>query len=410
MLGLGRKLETVFNMGTAPGGHTTYVDRGELDRRVRSALDSGIHVAIHGESKHGKSWLRAHTLPEKTIARVQCLPGMSTAEVLEQALGRLGIFEQLTISVEASSTSRASAGAKVTVKAAEVGAHAEEETGQRTTVHQRPVGQNRRDIGWVAEQFRANSRTPVFEDFHHLDTDTQFAMSYIIKALGEWDVSCVIVGIWTDTHRLKLYNAELDGRIEDLKLAWTVDELQLVVQRGCSALNVEISEQLRRQLVRDAYTSVGLLQELTKATLEAAGIRRRALRRKTVDDPAALASGRARVVQGIGARFDPFIQQFPTATVQDIRPGLYRLITQTVTRVSEQKLLDGLTAEDLHREITIDDAGADLEHVSRALESIEDAQRAVGIKHPVLAWDPARSRVILADRRLLLYLRERASQ
>jgi hypothetical protein len=90
------RLEQVFGMSPTP--HlATYVDRGGLDERLAAALDAGVHVAIHGESKHGKSWLRAHGLREENIARVQCIPGMSATDAIEAALGRLGVSEPVKV-------------------------------------------------------------------------------------------------------------------------------------------------------------------------------------------------------------------------------------------------------------------------------------------------------------------------
>jgi hypothetical protein len=394
-------------MGPTPSRHT-YVDRGDLDRRVRAALADGTHVVMHGESKHGKSWLRAKTLPASEIARVQCVPGMTAGEILEQALSELDVNEPIRVTVESSTEAKLRSGGKLSVRVAEIGGEDEFTSGLRHTVEEQPVGHNRRDLGWVARHFRAKDRTPVFEDFHNLDPEVQYAMAYVIKALGEWNVPCVISGIWTDTHLLKLYNGELDGRIVDLKLRWQFEELEMVVQRGCRALNVETSDRLARTLVKDAYTSVGLLQELMKATLAAAGVRRRNWRRRQLDDTAALAAGREQVVDGIASRFDPFIQRLPSAVIDGVRPTVYPALTAIVThQLSESVLLEGVPLADLHRRILVDDAGVQIEDVRRALESIESAQRSVSIKPSVLAFDAARERLILADRRLLLYLRER---
>jgi hypothetical protein len=403
-----RTVEKVFNMGPNPSRHS-YVDRADLDRRVRTVLLSGSHVAMHGESKHGKSWLRARTLPESETARVQCLPGMDASTILVHALGRLGASESLKVTVERTSESESRGGAKFHVKAIEGGAHAARRTKRRRVLEQQPVGADRDDLGWVADQFRERGRTPVFEDFHNLDADDQFAMAYVIKALGDWGVPCVVSGIWTDTHLLKLYNGELDGRIEDLKLQWRFEELKEVVRRGCRALRVEITDPLVSQLARDAYTSVGLLQELTKATLEEAGVRHRGMRTRHISDPAVLETARERVVAGMASRFDPFVRLLPSAELEGVRPGLYGLVTRVVVTggLSESELLAGVTVDELHGRLLIDDPDVQAAHVTVALESIEAAQRSVSIQPSVLAWDAARQRLLLADRRLLLYLRER---
>ena len=401
-----RELDDVFNMGREPSKHT-YYDRGGLDRRVRSSLSSGIHVAIHGESKHGKSWLRARTLPEKKIARAQILPGMSAGAVLEDALFKTGAAQRMSITVEVSRESETTTTSGVNVKAVKLGTSDQVKQGRRQTVQSQPVGEGPAHLNWIAEQFQG--KVPVFEDFHNLDSDQQFAMAYIIKALGELGVPCVVVGIWTDTHLLKLYNGELDGRIEDIKLEWTFQELEAVARRGSRALNVELSDEICSELARDAYTSVGLLQELTRATLQAAGITHRTMRRKGIDDLGLLVNARAKVVQQISSRFDPFVQRLPQASIEGLREQTIPSLTRAVVdgHFSESALLEGIALDDLLRELSIDDADLSAEGLRTALGALEQAQRSVDIRPSVLAYDQARQRLILADRRLLLYLRER---
>ncbi len=173
-------------------------------------------------------------------------------------------------------------------------------------------------------------------------------------------------------------------------------------------MNIETSDELRDRLVRDAYTSVGLLQELTKATLDAAGIHRRSWRARRLDDATALTAGRARVVQQISSRFDPFLQLFPQATIEGVRPSIYPSLIRLVTaRLSESDLLAGVKIRDLHSKLLLEDIDLELADVRSAVESLDAAQRSVNIKPTVLAYDAARQRLILADRRMLLYLRER---
>src|SRR5437764_9567450 len=84
------RLNEVFGMSSVPLAYT-YVDRGALDERLEAAKRANMHVAIHGESKHGKSWLRARGLRDEECARVQCMPGMTAEQVLEGGLGQIGV-------------------------------------------------------------------------------------------------------------------------------------------------------------------------------------------------------------------------------------------------------------------------------------------------------------------------------
>ncbi len=194
-----------------------------------------------------------------------------------------------------------------------------------------------------------------------------------------------------------------------LSCAGHIEELQQVARQGCRALNVELPDDMYAALARDAYTSVGLMVELTKATLQEAGVERRSLRRHRVDDSSLAAKARAKVVRQISARFDPFVERLPEAAPDGSRPATMASLTAAVRdgKFSEQDLLEGVPLDVLHRELLIDDTELTRDQLRQTLQGLESAQRSVDIRPAVLAYDQARQRLILADRRLLLYLRER---
>jgi hypothetical protein len=400
-------VEDVFTMNPEPS-RFTYIDRARLDHKVRQVLDGGRHVAIHGESKFGKSWLRANALSKKKLARVQCMPGMKASAVIEQALGQLGVTETVSISVENFATRTDEGGGTLGYGPAEISVRHGENSGTRETAEKKPVGVGTDSLAWVAQQFRDNGSIPVFEDFHNLSTVDQFAMAYVMKALGEWNVPCVVVGIWTDTHQLKLYNGELDGRIEDIRLRWNFEELRAVVTSGCGALNVVMGDEIVDMLARAAYSSVGLLQELCFITMDEAGVRRRQLRSQRIENSEAASAAIGRAVEQISSRFEPFLRKLPEAPAGEGREGFYRHLTSALGgRIGEGELLEGLDVDDVVGALLIDDPDLGRSEAVASLKNLEAAQRAAGIRPPVLAYDEPRERLILVDRRLLLFLKEK---
>src|SRR5262249_56225034 len=67
----------------------SYVDRGHLDELVGTALTRATHVALRGESKCGKSWLRQRILPDAVV--VQCRLGKTSTDIYRDALSALDI-------------------------------------------------------------------------------------------------------------------------------------------------------------------------------------------------------------------------------------------------------------------------------------------------------------------------------
>src|SRR5262249_41991432 len=84
------KTGRVFGMSPQPR-RAVYVDRAKLDQKTKDALHSGKIVAVHGDSKQGKSWLVHAVISKRRAARVQCLGEQSAQDVLEAALANIGI-------------------------------------------------------------------------------------------------------------------------------------------------------------------------------------------------------------------------------------------------------------------------------------------------------------------------------
>jgi cell division inhibitor SulA len=398
-----RRVEDVFGMSAAPR-KATYVDRGGLDRRLKAALPAGMHVVIHGESKHGKSWLRAHGLPDEEIARVQCLPGMSAEEAIEGALGAIGVNAPVKLTQTATESSKDQVKGHFGGKRAGVELGLEDSSTDEHSLEQVPVGQAPRDIGWVAGQFGERGRRPVFEDFHNLSVGEQQKMAFAIKALGEYGLPCVVVGIWPNSHLLAYHNGELEGRIEDLHVTWSGDELQRVLQQGERALRVEIDPGIKKQLVADCYTSVGLLQELTRELLVEAGIEHRKVLRQRVADTEGYRRARARVVERVGGRFGPFITEFPKGPTE--RPGGHEeLLRFIVERADDNELLEGVRVERVHSEVSIGLSDVAVDDVVAMLHGLGAHQIACQVSPAVLTFDYPRQLLVLADRRFLLYRR-----
>jgi hypothetical protein len=89
------KLQQVFGIATRVNA-ASYVDRGGLDDRLRYLLGTDRHIAIHGDSKQGKSWLRSHVLERDDTIVVQCQVESTPELLFQQALGLLGIHAELT--------------------------------------------------------------------------------------------------------------------------------------------------------------------------------------------------------------------------------------------------------------------------------------------------------------------------
>ena len=83
-----RKTHDVFGVSNVVLADS-YVDRGELDEELMKHLGRPNHIALRGESKCGKSWLRQTVVPDAIV--VQCRLGKTTLDIYRDALSEMEV-------------------------------------------------------------------------------------------------------------------------------------------------------------------------------------------------------------------------------------------------------------------------------------------------------------------------------
>lgn len=404
------RLEQVFGIATRVN-RASYVDRGGLDNKLAYYLRTERHIAIHGDSKQGKSWLRGNLLEDDATLIVQCQPTSTPESVLREALGQLGVLVELKrtgstqlegqLDVDASGEAGLALIGKVKAQG-----HASGGASKGENVEFSPVGKTLADLSWVAQLLKVSEKRLVIEDFHYVTEENRKAFSFILKALGDYGVYVILVGIWPEDHMLTYYNGNLDGRVEDLRLVWEDADLDAVLQKGCDALNIVMSDELRGALVGDAHGNVGLVQRLAEQVCLNADVTERQDASKEVVVDGELAEARKTVSERMKSRYDAFADDFVRG-MKRMKEGLavYKHLLRAFTASSAQDLIDGIDSSNLLERIQAANPdppirGSDL---TQALDRVDRLQVKIGIEPPVLTYNHDRRRLFLADRSFLFY-------
>jgi len=69
-------------------------------------------------------------------------------------------------------------------------------------------------------------------------------LAFLLKAMGEYGLFVIVVGVWPKDHLLTYYNGDLEGHVEDIHLKWSDSELKKVILQGCDALRISIPDSL----------------------------------------------------------------------------------------------------------------------------------------------------------------------
>lgn len=259
-------LNEVFGIATRVNT-ASYVDRGGLDKLLGYYLKTERHVAIHGDSKQGKSWLRSSLLDADDTLVVQCGLDSSPESLFREALGQLDIRAEIkrvgTSQIEGQlDITAAGELGNIILGKAKLDVAAGGTAGKGSQIETEPIGQTPADLSWVARILKASNKRLVIEDFHYLSEADRRAFAFMLKALGDYGIYVIVVGIWPEDHLLTYYNGDLDGRVEDVRLVWEDADLEQVLDKGCAALKIAFADELKGALVKDAYGNVGLVQRL----------------------------------------------------------------------------------------------------------------------------------------------------
>lgn len=386
----------------------SYVDRGALDQQLKTLLGRPNHIALRGESKCGKSWLRQQTVPNAIT--VQCRLDRGAHDLYIDALSQLGIKLVLddTKSGKISGHVKAEASvgegliAKVLGATATGKAGIEGERGNETRTE--PVGQDVSDLRFVADLLKASGRRVVIEDFHYLSVAERRKFAFDLKALWDYGVFVVIIGVWSQNNMLIFLNPDLTGRIEEIPIYWSGDDLRRVLKKGGDALSLEFTEEFAAACVNDCYGNVGILQSLTLKALDVMGIRETASNKVVVDRLDALQTAALQYAD----QLNPLYQQFAKRVSGGIRTrqdstGIYAYAMAVILEAPDELALRSLSLDYIFQKANSREPRIQKGNLRIVLEKFEQLQVDSEGRGLVNAYNEAEAEISVVDRQLLLY-------
>jgi hypothetical protein len=322
------------------------VDRGSLDEQLGELLERGkVHIALRGASKCGKSWLRRKILDNPIV--VQCRLGKKAVDLYTDALSQLGI--------DFRSESTSSKQFKGTVKAtgdvgfkllAKVGLEASADAEFGADHKHTPVGRDINDLRYVAEIIKESGRRFVIEDFHYLSLSERKNYAFDLKALWDWGLQVVIVGVWSVDNMLLTLNPDLSGRIEEISISWSNADLEKIMDKGGGVLNIKFGNPLRSKIIDASFGNAGQLQTLVLRALDDLEIK------EEFPAPLLLSAGEVadNAAMEYAEQLNPLYQTFATNIASGIRSrknstGIYAHAMAVIMKASDSDLISGLSVD-----------------------------------------------------------------
>lgn len=399
---MSKKTSDVFGM-SPDVLNDSYVDRGGLDKEIKVLLGRKTHIALRGESKAGKSWLRQRLIPDAIT--VQCRLGRLATDIYRDALSQLDIsleIEQIDQkSVKGKIEASTSIGAKLLAKVgitAEIGG----ETAKATKSEK--VGRDITDLRFIAELIKASERRLVVEDFHYLSPEQRKQFSFDLKALWDYGLFVIIVGVWTETNMLLELNPDLSGRVDEISVSWKDEELKKIITQGGNVLNIQFSEDFLKSAAHDAFGNAGILQILILRTLDALGIDQECSAVVLISDNSQFLSAAMHYAD----QLNPLYQQFAKRVSTGMRTrkdstGIYSHAIAAIVSAEDAKLIKGFPIDEIFNITNAREPRIQKGNLRKILEKFDSLQVDSEGRGLVISYNPSVSEVSIVDKQLLLY-------
>jgi len=381
----------------------SYVDRNRLDEEMKKYLSRDTHIAIKGESKSGKTWMRKKNIPTGLI--VQCRYGRTVIDIYKDALSQLGInlitqsktSRDISGSVEATTEAGNSLLMKIGVTL--------RLTGKRSTENNfTPVGRDINDLKFISEILNGSGRKLIIEDFHYLNESERKVLAFDLKAL--WDYKCfvVVIGIWAQSNYLFYLNPDLTGRVNEISVYWTDSELGKVIENGSPYLNIEFSRKIKTGLVGNSYQNVGILQSLIIRTLDLSNVSKTITEKKMLNDYVKFQDASMEYAEQLNS----YLLKFANTVSEGIRKrqnstGIYAYTMDAITNASDKDLIDGLSSSRIFEIANRRQPRIQKGNLKLILQKIEEIQVDEDGRGLIVSYDRTSERVFIVDRQLLFY-------
>lgn len=381
----------------------SYVDRGQLDTEILTYLKRDNHIALRGESKCGKSWLRQKNIPEAIV--VQCRLGKTVNDMYVDALSQLEINLQLEVHDSSSLKGKVSAlgefGAKL-LAALKIGATISAENTGETKA--KTAGHDINDLRFIADILKKSGRRLVVEDFHYMSIDERRRFSFELKALWDYGLFVIIIGVWSQSNMLLYLNPDLSGRVHELPISWSQADLEQVLDKGGQALHISFSHLIKNRIIDLCYGNVGILQRLTLETLDRANVKSKQVQLLNFNDNAALETAALFYAE----QLNPLYQQFAGRVAGGIRnrkesTGIYAHAMAVIMDAEDEKLVNGLSINEIFDIAHKRQSRIHKGNLKVVLGKIEELQVDKDGRGLVLAFNEVTGDISAVDRQLLLY-------
>lgn len=282
------KLTEVFVANGQP--LVTYAERKNIELDMEEALyKRGKIINLIGPSKIGKTVTARHLARENDYILIHCGVIKTLENFYEAIFDKFNRPSEVIMTDSSMGSETYSLGTRLVAKAQAILGISLEANATATHSHQQgQTNSSKYTISSIAAKlgdiFRDESMILIIDDFHYLERELQKNLLLVLKG---WSSNKNTIILTSVTHRkgeIVQLVPELRGRTTDIETSlWKNEELEEIIKKGEKALNFEISDSIKANIVSESFGNPMLIQEICFSLCFRNNIRERCEDKKVIN-------------------------------------------------------------------------------------------------------------------------------
>lgn len=396
------KVEEVF--GVTGKQVASYVERPKVDDKFKDALRTDKQIIVYGSSKQGKTALVKKYIDYGDNILISLSPKSTLKDIYQSMLRKSGVA--LKTSYTEGTGDKTKIRAKATIQGAvalvvkgKVETGIDKEAARKVEDKFEEIEFNLELPDDVADLMHrtGDKKVVILENFHYLPEELQRTFAYDLRTFQDLKVRFVILGVWKEANRLAQFNGELQDRVYEVPVEpWEPTDFERIAKKGEPLLNINFSTVVLQDCINNAFSSVGVFQELLKTTCQESGIESKQATNLFVEDLEALHRAIAQKTDEYSGRHLRNLESIAAgngSVIHKDKPLPYFLhyyIVQHILDIGYTGFNGGITKESvMHAIKQIHHRKDELKgsQLTSILKGLTDFQALRGISPPVIAYD-----------------------
>ncbi|EGR0171351.1 hypothetical protein ACU6D0_001974 [Vibrio alginolyticus] len=271
-------VEDVF--GVSGKQVASYVERVHVDDKFKDALRTDKQIIVYGSSKQGKTALVKKYIPYEDNILISLSPKTTLKDIYQSILRKSGVVLKTSYTEGTGDTTKVKSkasiqGAVAMVMKGKVEVGLEKDRTAKTDEQFDEIEFNLELPDDVADLIHrvGHKKVVILENFHYLPEELQRTFAYDLRTFQDLKIRFIILGVWKEANRLAQYNGELQDRVYEIPVEpWLEDDFREIARKGEELLNIKFATVILEKCIENAFSSVGVFQELLKNTCFESGV------------------------------------------------------------------------------------------------------------------------------------------